>query len=298
LIFCVSELASRLSFSAKMASSLASRASRASVLGLPLLVNSAAVVRRRLTLPLVSSCERVSWIHGDIRSNSRSSSSSSHVAPPSPSAEAQRAAEEAVNRLLVPQRVHDVFNPRLGAEEDADPSWISDVGKQLTEVEFKNVDAHCAAIHSAWRFEVAVVLLEGLPDDVQPSAFSAALLNYWGVGDKRLHTGLFILLLSKQRRLEMRVGYGADRALPKDLLRRIQEEKMVPHFKHGAIGQAFSEGLKEISATLQAKAPSHWRRDAAVPVADEQNRHGFGGGQTSIDEFMSTKDDSSRPSSS
>ena len=32
----------------------------------------------------------------------------------------------------------------------------------------------------------------GLPEDVQPTAFAAALLNFWGVGDARLHSGVLV----------------------------------------------------------------------------------------------------------
>lgn len=39
--------------------------------------------------------------------------------------------------------------------------------------------------------EAAVVILEALAPEVSsPSGFCAALLNFWGVGHPRLHTGL------------------------------------------------------------------------------------------------------------
>jgi len=215
----------------------------------------------------------------------RTTTSASGGATPQP-ASVRKATEEAVGRLLAPKRVHDVFNPRFGVTEDSPPSWVSDVPKLLSDTDSTEIDAICAALVEAWRFEVAVVLLESLPEEIQPSAFAAALLNFWGVGDKRLHTGLLVLLLSKQRRLEMRVGFGAGRALPPECLRSIQDECMVPHLRNGAVGAALRDGLRAVSIALEAGAPSHWRRDKSAQ--HEPNRHGFGGGQTSIDEFMPT----------
>jgi len=200
-------------------------------------------------------------------------------------------AAEAVQAVLVPARVHDVFNPRVGFAEGGSPSWVSDAGRLLSDEERDTVDRACAAIHQAWRAEAAVVLLEALPVDVQPSAFAAALLNFWGVGDKQLHTGLLVLLLSKQRRLEMRVGYGAARALPSTTLRAIQDEHMVARLRTGAVGRALEFGLTRVLGSLDELAPRHWKRQtpAAPRDRDERNRHGFGGGQTSIEEFLPKK---------
>eukprot|EP00928_Gymnodinium_smaydae_P053733 TRINITY_DN37659_c0_g1_i1.p1 TRINITY_DN37659_c0_g1~~TRINITY_DN37659_c0_g1_i1.p1 ORF type:complete len:293 (+),score=76.20 TRINITY_DN37659_c0_g1_i1:44-880(+) len=210
-----------------------------------------------------------------------------------PSRTVQTTPADVMRAIMSPSRVHDVFNPRLGVAEGTPPSWISDVGQVLSPEERSELDSLSAAINDAWRMEVTVVLLDSLPEDVQPSAFSAALLNYWGVGDPQLHTGLLIMLLRKQRRLEMRVGYGAGRALPPDVLQDVQQRCMVPHLRAEAAGAALLDGLRGISEALEAKGPPHWRRAASAspPAA---NRHGFGGGQTPVDEFMPEEERSRR----
>jgi len=192
-----------------------------------------------------------------------------------------------------PTRVHDVLNPRLAGER---PSWVSDAGRWLTQEQHDGIDEACAAVHAAWRAEVAVVLLDSLPEDVQPTGFAAALLNYWGVGDHRLHTGLLVLLLMRQRRLEMRTGYGATRVLAPNVLEAIQADNMVPHLRAGSPGAALREGVYGVLACYEKGAPKHWRWTGGARADDmDVNKHGFGGGQTPIDEFMPQRGPHGRP---
>ena len=65
---------------------------------------------------------------------------------------------------------------------------MSDVGQWLSREQHAEVESACAELSSKWKAEVAVLVLDALPAEVQPSAFAAALLNYWGVG------GVFSLL--------------------------------------------------------------------------------------------------------
>lgn len=210
-----------------------------------------------------------------------------------------------LRQYLSPARVHDVVNPRLAgapapaalaarpaggaggaaAGELAAPSWVSDAGHLLGDTERAEVDALCEQVYAAWKVEVAVVVLDALPEDVRPTAFGAALLNYWGVGDTRLRTGLVMMLLLSQRRLEMRVGYGAERILRPEVLKAVQDERMVPQLKAGNPGAALREGLRGVLEVLEAKGPPHWRRHPGDPPP-ERNRHGFGGGQTPIDAWL------------
>uniref|UniRef100_A0A7S1F1T3 TPM domain-containing protein n=1 Tax=Noctiluca scintillans TaxID=2966 RepID=A0A7S1F1T3_NOCSC len=187
------------------------------------------------------------------------------------------AVADAVRQFSRPERVHNVFNPRLVGSE----GWVSDIGHLLSETDRIKIDAVCREIHQSWRAEVVVVVLESLPTGFNPAGFAAALLNYWGVGDAKLHTGLVVLLLVKQRRLEMRTGFGATRMLGADTLESLQNDRMVPLLKLENPGGALLEGLKGIQEIIDHTGPSHWRRSSA----SEPNRHGFGGGQTPIDEF-------------
>lgn len=203
--------------------------------------------------------------------------------------------------LASPSRVHDVVNPRLATAdpqaevvEERTASWVSDVGRLLDEEDRRQIDALCQEVNSEWRMEVVVVVLDSLPESVRPAGFAAALLNYWGVGDKRLHTGVLALLLLGQRRLEVRTGFGAGRVLKPGVLRAIQEERVIPQLRANAPGEGLAELVRGVRDALATDGPRHWKQETAKGDV-ELNGHGFGGGQTPIDEFLPEQGAGGRP---
>ncbi|CAE7888023.1 unnamed protein product [Symbiodinium necroappetens] len=186
----------------------------------------------------------------------------------------------ALQEIFRPGRVHDVVNPRL-----VETSWVSDPSRLLPDSDRSEVDELCEKLQREWKAEAVVVVLDSLAADVQPTGFAAALLNFWGVGDQRLHTGLLILLLTGQRRLEMRTGYGLARILPSEVLQSLQQS-MVPQLAAGSPGRALCQGLKGALQKLEEDAPKHWRNQEGASSDRQRNSHGFGGGQTPVDEFM------------
>eukprot|EP00913_Durusdinium_trenchii_P033863 g31699.t2 len=187
-----------------------------------------------------------------------------------------RAVLDPCERSFLPGRVHDVVNPRLVSEP---PSWVSDSGRFLEASEQRRLEELCEALANT-NVEASVVVLAGLHPEVSSvSGFAAALMNFWGVGHPRLHTGLLVMLLVQQRCLEMRVGYGLARLLPTEKLQQIQQERMRLHLAANKPGQALCQGLEAILTVLSS---SSLRKSEQV----SRNRHGFGGGQTPIEEFL------------
>jgi len=188
-------------------------------------------------------------------------------------------------------RVHDVVNPRLAFSEQEGPGWVSDLGQTLSDEERRRLNSLIDEVVAKWRVEIGVVVLDSLPKDTNPSGFAAALLNYWGVGDKRLHTGVVVLLLLGQRRLEMRVGYGMGRILTPAKLQEIQQVRMLPYLKAGSAGGALEAMLVATMEALEKEGPNHWRSITAKDPDKEKNSNGWSGGQTPIDEFLPPKEE-------
>merc|ERR1712194_910385 len=131
------------------------------------------------------------------------------------------------------------------------------------------VDALIKELNAAWRMEVAVVVVDSLPAEIRPSAFAAALLNYWGVGDPKVHTGVVALLMIKQRRLEVRVGFGTQRVLKQEFLQKLQQERMVPHLKSGA---SRTEAWTSRTSTASVAGRRPWT--SSRPRREGQNPQG------------------------
>eukprot|EP00435_Cladocopium_sp_Y103_P058513 s1421_g20.t1 len=91
---------------------------------------------------------------------------------------------------FLPGRVHDVINPRLIPMDENSPGWVSDAAQLLEPSERRKLNAICEQMQTL-NVEATVVVLDALSSDVtSPSGFCAALLNFWGVGHPRLHTGM------------------------------------------------------------------------------------------------------------
>ncbi|CAK9042189.1 unnamed protein product [Durusdinium trenchii] len=207
------------------------------------------------------------------------------------------ATERLQERSFLPGRVHDVVNPRPPSSDAWKSSarhlptptsrpcpplvlcgWALWLGLLVLFLSSSFL-VLAARLNSVLVF-ASVVVLAGLHPEVSSvSGFAAALMNFWGVGHPRLHTGLLVMLLVQQRCLEMRVGYGLARLLPTEKLQQIQQERMRLHLAANKPGQALCEGLEAILTVLSS---SSLRKSEQV----SRNRHGFGGGQTPIEEFL------------
>ena len=83
-----------------------------------------------------------------------------------------------------------------------------------------------------------------------PKDFTTELFNLWGVGDAKTDSGLLIVLVMQQRRLEMETGYGLEGTLSDGWLGTMQSSVMVPHFKRGEHGKGLAAGLAAVEAKL------------------------------------------------
>lgn len=76
--------------------------------------------------------------------------------------------------------------------------------------------------------------------------FSLKILRQWGIGDKQKNNGVLILLVVKDRKSRIEVGYGLEGALPDGKTGRIQDEYMIPYYKEGNFSKGILEGYKAI----------------------------------------------------
>jgi TPM domain len=89
--------------------------------------------------------------------------------------------------------------------------------------------------------EIAVVTVTGI--DLPPREFATGLFNRWGIGKAGADSGLLVLIVADQRRIEMETGYGLEPALPDGWLSALQHETMLPAFRSGDHGAGVEAGL-------------------------------------------------------
>lgn len=71
-----------------------------------------------------------------------------------------------------------------------------------------------------------------------------------GKGDK--NNGLLFLIVVKDRKMRMEVGYGLEGTLPDLLTQRIQQNDVIPYFKDGNISQGILSGVQSILNNLNS----------------------------------------------
>lgn len=132
--------------------------------------------------------------------------------------------------------VEQVPNPR-----DSN-AWVSDTIDALDAQAERRINTQLDALERETSAEIAVVTVEQV-DTPTPKDFATELFNHWGIGKADSNNGLLVLLVRGERRLEMETGYGTESVLTDGWLKRMQAQKMVPHFKQGRYGAGLEAGV-------------------------------------------------------
>jgi uncharacterized protein len=79
--------------------------------------------------------------------------------------------------------------------------------------------------------------------------FAVSTFKSWQLGRKKLDDGLLMIVLARDRKIDIEVGYGLEDRVPDAVASRIIREVMAPRLRSGDADGALSAG---IDATLQA----------------------------------------------
>lgn len=160
--------------------------------------------------------------------------------------------------------VGDVANPR------ARGGWVTDEAGLLTPPAAARLEARLERLHADLDVEIAVVTVETV-DAPTPKEFATALFDHWGVGDRDANNGLLVLVVTRERRMEMETGYGLEGVLPDGWLGSMQAAEMVPAFRAGDYARGLEDGLAAIDERLR-RFPDDARLGAKGPLAAEAAR--------------------------
>jgi uncharacterized protein len=128
--------------------------------------------------------------------------------------------------------------------------WVADTVDMIDSDAQSRLDERLDALERDLGVEIAVVTVERV-DAPTPKDFATELFNHWGIGKADVDNGLLILMVSGERRLEMETGYGMEGVLTDGWLKRMQEDRMIPHFKSGDFGAGLSAGVEAIDERLR-----------------------------------------------
>ena len=158
--------------------------------------------------------------------------------------------------------VLSVANPRLFQP----PSFISDAAQHLTPEQHDHLSQRLDALNAQLGTQLAVVTVRSvlLPDGGGGGGgvrgWAVRLFNQWGVGMKQQNDGILVLLVEKQRRIEVVLGDGCKQqyGLSDAMIQRVVDERMVPWLKRDEYGMGLVEGvnaLEQLVRQSQANKP-------------------------------------------
>jgi uncharacterized protein len=139
---------------------------------------------------------------------------------------------------------------------------VNDFAQLLPAGAHQSLEAHLAERERATGAQMVVAIFRSLEGE-NLEDFSIRLAERWRVGDKRLDTGVILLVFVQDRRVRLEVGYGLEAVLPDAVAGQIIRETITPRFRE----QRYVEGLQ---AAVDAVYSRVERRGTPPPPAPRQ----------------------------
>jgi uncharacterized protein len=127
--------------------------------------------------------------------------------------------------------------------------YVSDPEKILNQETTDSINAMLYQLEVKTGIQSAVVVLPSIGDET-PFDFAYSLGRRWGVGKKNKDTGLVVLLVIDQRKIQFATGYGLEGDLTDAVCKRIQTSAMVPAFKQNDWNTGMRQGVKMLCGKL------------------------------------------------
>jgi uncharacterized protein len=147
---------------------------------------------------------------------------------------------------------------------------VVDQAEVVDDTVERELDASLAALHAEVGPQVVLVAVHDVPGT--PKAFATELFNTWQLGSREKNDGVLVLMVVKQRRLEIETGDGLQAVLSAAWLSELQRREMVPAFKRGDLSGGLRAGVAGLAARLRQPpgeqdapdAPGAYRSDGEL----------------------------------
>jgi uncharacterized protein len=153
----------------------------------------------------------------------------------------------------------------VGVSDLRDPrptTWVVDQAEIIDAEDERVMNDALAALKAEVGPELVVVTVHDVTA-ASPKAFATELFNTWKLGSAEKNDGVLILMVVKQRRLEIETGDGMQAVLTAAWLSELQRRDMVPFFKAGTLGAGLRVGATSIAQRLRTPPGEQDAPDAA-----------------------------------
>ncbi len=139
--------------------------------------------------------------------------------------------------------------------------YVSDYARAVDPASLAALQQYCSRVEALTGAEIAVVTLDTLAGEPIEDV-AADMFRKWGVGKKGKDEGVMLLLVTRDRRMRLEVGYGLEPVIPDGVAGSILRA-MRPALREQRYGEALGEALNILGSRIaQAKGVS---LDAPLP---------------------------------
>ncbi|HYK88540.1 MAG TPA: TPM domain-containing protein [Acidobacteriota bacterium] len=124
---------------------------------------------------------------------------------------------------------------------------VTDLAGVLTADQISDLEARLKSFEQSDSTQVAVLILPSLEGEALED-YSMRVATAWKLGQKGRDNGALLLVVMKERKVRIEVGYGLEPTLTDAKCSQIIQNEILPHFRQGQFYEGIDSG---VSAVIQ-----------------------------------------------
>lgn len=129
---------------------------------------------------------------------------------------------------------------------------VNDHAHMLSPASVHQLEAVLADLEATDGTQIVVVTIESLEGDSLES-FAIRMAESWGIGQKGHDNGAVLLIVQRERKIRIEVGYGLEGSLTDLISGRIIRNVIAPQFKMGRFDQGVVNGVAAMIAAVRGE---------------------------------------------
>jgi uncharacterized protein len=148
---------------------------------------------------------------------------------------------------------------------------VNDYAKVIKTDQTRKLEDQLAQFERDTGHQVAILTVPSLEGDSLED-FSIRVAENWKIGKKGFDNGVILIVVPKDRRLRLEVGYGLEGVLPDAIANQIISQYIIPHFRAGDFSSGIIVGIDAVLRVIK-KEPLP---EAARQKPSKPSGSGFG----------------------
>jgi uncharacterized protein len=142
---------------------------------------------------------------------------------------------------------------------------VNDYAKVITADQTRKLEDQLAQFEQDTGHQVAILTIPSLEGDSLED-FSIRVAENWKIGKQGFDNGVILVVVPKDRRLRLEVGYGLEGVLPDAVANQIISQYIIPRFRAGDFSSGIVAGIDAVLRVIKREPlPEAARQKPANP---------------------------------